>query len=670
MSPVTIVIRAFLKWWWLIVVSAALGVGVGYFVRTDQPDIYFAKSTVLVGQDPRFSTTSAGGGSNNTLLEAYAVFAERPSVLQPVIDELALNMDPESMAGSIELNPNRNASLLEIYYYDVEPERAALIANRIAIELVNQSLRSNTAQNVEFIRDQLLALENQISVLQADLNTLVAEEAGMTSAFALNQNRTERTQIENLINDLRDQYAQLNSGLTNLQGQVTLFEEALPNYWPIATNNALDLVFAGVAGVVLSILTIILITFFDDRLQWQETNFETVAGLRVLGPLGIIPRGKLPLYAQTMVGSIEVEALRQIRDKIFLVGDNRPQVLSFVSYDSGDGKTVTTANIAATFANSGLRTIVLDLDMRKGDLHEVFKLPNMIGVSDLLAAADPLEDILHEAILATEVEGLSVITAGRSTTDPSALLSRSRFPQLIYLLRQEYDTIVMDSVPTIAGTDSVFLAELSDGVVIVVSSRRTPMTGLKRTIANLSEAQNANIMGVVFNRVRLQITSKYSSPYYHPSTTLRKAQQLNQEFLQPASASPLNFRARVLVGRNGERLYSFAAAATRLGVRERTVKKWVSTGYMKSQRHYLRQYITESEIQGLIKRQTTHQPSTQQTLQPAPVAEQAIPQSALIEPATDLSRLPDQLREQRAALLNYVNQPGSSDYNNNQNSHE
>lgn len=669
--PISTILRALLKWWWLIVVSTALGVAVGYFVGSGQPEIYSAKATVLVGQDPRFSGANINTG-RNPLLEAYSVFAQRPSVLQPVIDELGLQVEPDTLAGFIELRPNEGASLLEIVFYDIEPERAALIANRIALELVRQSLRSNTAQNLEFIQEQLVNLENQINNLQADLDDLNAEAAGITSAFALSQNRAERTQIDTLISELRAQYAQLNSGLTNVQGQVSLFEEALPNYWPVASSSALELILAGAAGLVLSLFTVVLITFFDDRLQWQESNFETILGQRVLGPLGIIPNNKLPLYAQTMIGSIEVEALRQIRDKIFLTGDNRPQVITFVSYDSGDGKTITTSNIAATFANSGLRTIILDLDLRKGDLHEVFRLPNMVGISDLLAVADPLEEIIHEAILDTGIERLSVMTAGRSNADPSGLLSKSRFPQLIYLLRQQYDVVVMDSVPTIAGSDPVFLAEVSDGVVIVVSARRTTQTMLNRTLASLREAQNINILGVVFNRVRLQITSKYSSPYYHPSTTLRRAQQLNQEFLKPVQGTPLTLRARIITGRGGERLYSYRAAAIRLGVRERTVRKWTSTGYLKAKRHYLRYYISEDEINGLLKRlpvqQEAHQKTTVQ--QPIPMAEQfAEPISTTA--TSDLSRLPDQLREQRAALLNYVNQPAQNDHDSqNSNSHE
>jgi hypothetical protein len=102
------------------------------------------------------------------------------------------------------------------------------------------------------------------------------------------------------------------------------------------------------------------------------------------------------------------------------------------------------------------------------------------------------------------------------------------------------------------------------------------------------------------------------------------------------------------------------------------VRKWTSTGYLKAQRHYLRHYISESEIQGLLKRLPVQEGITpmmpQAEPQPVVLNEAPLPQMPTLP--TDLSRLPDQLREQRAAVLNYVNQPASNDADNANNSHE
>lgn len=662
-SVVSTILRALLKWWWLIVISIALGVGAGYFLRREQPDIYFAKATTLIGQDPRAAGgTGFSGQSNITLLEAYSIFARRASVLNPVIQDLNLGTTSDELATRLGLQVNPGAALLEISVFDTDPERAALIANRLAQELVNQSRTNNSGQNQEFIKAQLTDLENQIIQLQNRLDQLVLASAGLTSAFDINQNRLERDTIQGTIAELRRDYADLNTSMGSSQGLVQLFEVATPNYLPIAASSALDLVFAGLGGGVLAILTIVLITFFDDRLQWEESDQETIQGVKILGPLGIIPRHKLPLYVDTMPNSVDMQAVRQVRDKIILASDPRPRVVAFLSYDSGDGKTLTSANMALTFAKAGLRTVVLDLDLRRGDLHEIFRLPNVYGISDLVTAKEPLEDILQGAILDSGYENLALMTSGRSNADPAALLSRARFPQLIYLLKKQFDMIVMDSAPTIAGSDAIFLAEVSDGVVIVVSARRTTMTGLKRTVASLREAQDVNILGLVFNRVRLQVMSKYSNTYYQQVPGM-KSTRLSQELLNPRKGFSL--RAGVIQNKQGERFYSVSACALRLGVKEKTVREWCSTGYLKSQRSPLRRWIKESDIEDLLKR-LPHEVA----VAAPPIVEEPAPVAALQPVSTtgvstkELNRIPDQLREQREALLDFVKKPSQPDSEN------
>lgn len=650
-STISTLIRALLRWWWLIVVAVALGVGVGFFVRTEQPDIYASKATVLIGQDVREGNFS---GPNYSLTQAYSVLLRRATVLQPVIDDLALGITPEALNDMMDVSMNLQASLVEITIRDTQPERAALIANRIGQELVNQSRGASAGENQAFITAQLSDIERQITQLMQRDSVLQAEANNLTSAFELSQNLAEREQIRKAVQDLRTMYADLSQSTGNARGQVTLFEQAVPSFWPVASNSMLDLVIAGAAGGVLAIVTIILITFFDDRLQWSEEEGATVMGQPVLGPLGIVPANKLPLYMQTIPSSVEAEALRQLRSKIMLQTEGaHPRVVTITSYDSGDGKTLTTANLALAFAQSGLRTLVIDGDLRKGDLHELFQLPNVRGLSDLLASRQPLEQALPHYLLDTGHERLTLMTCGRDTADPAGLLSKTRFPQLVHLLTQEYDLVVMDSVPTIGGHDAVFLAEASDGVVVVVRTGRTTQNALKRTLANLNASPDIKIIGVVFNRVRLQVTSKYSSNYYYRSPAGVSAERLNRELVNPRRRG-LKLRANVVQDRSGERLYSVAAAAARLGVREKTVKTWIGNGYLKSRRGLLRTWVREHDIDALLSNLPV-----QEAPAPDPVTDGNGPQTGPAMP-NGTSHLPDQLREQRAALLDYVTRPPHS----------
>lgn len=647
-SVVIHLLRALLKWWWLIAVAVALGVGVGYLMRTEQVPLYYARSAVIVGG----SDGPVPVGIDNRELDGYRVLIRRTAMLQPVIDDLGLNISVGDLQGRLSVETTFNSAVIGIGITDTDPERAALIANRIVQELIAQTTDRATLLDLDFVNGQIDDIQGQITRLQTTYDELVESAAALDSAFDLNQNLIERDQIETTIQDLRELLLDLVANAP--QSAVQVFEAATPNYFPITSNGSLDLIIAGVGGGVLAVLTIVLFAFFDDRLQWEEGGQDTVNGVRILGPLGIIPRKRLPLYVDASPQSIETEALRQVRAKAALVaGGAQPRVLTITSYDSGEGKTLTTANMALEIARSGMRTLVVDGDMRRGDIHEIFRVPNMFGLSDLLVAQESLESMLPQALVDSGYDNLTLMTAGRSMADPAALLSRPRFARLIETLRTHFDAILLDAVPTLGGPDAAFLAEASDGVIIIVNARRTRLSSLQRTLQELQQAPDVNILGVVYNRVRLQVTSKYNNNYYRQTASLTP-DQLGAEMKRPGTG-PLALRANVILGPDGERLYSITACAARLGVKKQMIREWVKTGSLQAERRLLRTWVRESSIQLLLEQRRLH------NYQSAQSQAEATRQPVADSPANGTDQLPNQLREQREALLDFVQKPESSE---------
>ncbi len=648
-SPVTAVFRLLLKWWWLIALSVALGAGVGFFIRTQQPNIYFAKTTILFGQNLGSATTATGGSLTQLtdMITIYSGLVRRPTILEPVIDDLGLGVSVDTLNGIMAVNQVEDLPLLEIVVADTRPDRAADIANRVAQELINQSPTEQISQETEFKREQLRSLQSQIEELQNAYDANIANGANLTSAFAIAQNLQERAGILENLQGLRSLYAEMSAGLADQTNLMRIFEFADPETAPLVTSSIIGVVLAGAAGLLLSVATIVMIAYFDDRLLWQE-GMETIQGVRVLGPLGVVPRSKLPLYVVTMPDAIESEVLRQLRAKLVLAaGGDVPKMVTVTSYDSGDGKTITSSNLALVFAHAGLRTLLVDGDIRKGDLHELFRLPNVMGLSDILASREEIGVLASRALLDSGYDHLTILTSGRSNADPAALLSSTRFTRLITRLKTQFDVIVMDSVPTIGGPDSAFMAEISDGVLIIVDSRRTTEKALKRTLQALQQARRANIFGVAFNRVHLQATASHNQPYYRRTLSL-SPERLNRELVS-ASKRRFGLNRHIITDKQGERMYSLKACAIHLGITVETVQNWVKTGYLNTVRVGRRRWVRESEIQLLLERLPRNPVSLDGQ-------DDHLPEVNGLKASPEPS-LPALLRDQRDALLDYMRDP-------------
>lgn len=647
-----------MKWWWLVLISVALGGGVGYFIRSKQPDVYYTTASIWFGNNLQ-SPTDQGNLSLpevQDLITIYGALARQSNILQPVIDKLNLGMSVDALNNVISIQSVEQLPILNVIVGDTDAVRAADISNAIAQEIIDNSRSSADTEEAKFKREQLRKIQAQITQLQTDYDNLLAKSDTLTSALDIEQNNAQLASISATLKDTQGLYATMSLGVGDQSGSLRMFTFADAVSAIKVTNSFLNVILSGVAGLLLSLATIVLIAFFDDRLQWSEGMGE-IMGVKVLGPLGIIPGDKLPLYAVNMPTAVETEMLRQLRAKIVLAaGGTLPKVVSITSYDSGDGKTITASNLAVAWAQSGTRTLLVDGDMRKGNLHEIFRLPNIMGLSDILAGRDEVPVLVSRALLESGYENLTILSAGRSTADPASLLSKPRFAAMMSVLKSQFDIIVMDSVPTIGGPDSAFIGEASSGVVIVVHAQRTTHKSFQRTLQTLGQGQNVTIYGVTFNRIALQVTSTYSQPYYRRTLAI-SPEKLNRELLNAGKRGGIfNFNRHIIVDRkSGSRLYSLAASAVQLGVNETTLKDWIKSGYLKAERRGRRQWIQENVMTNMVESLPRHslisvaepQPIIQESRAPLPDDSTAKANSKRVS----TGKIPDKLRGQRDALL-------------------
>lgn len=205
------------------------------------------------------------------------------------------------------------------------------------------------------------------------------------------------------------------------------------------------------------------------------------------------------------------ERYRTIRTNIQFASsaDRRINTLVTTSSGPGEGKSMTSANLAVVFANSGQRVLLVDADMRKPTVHKTFLLDNRMGLSNVLST----EMDFHEAVQRSVVPNLSVMPSGPKAPNPSELLGSARTDQLIQELRNNFDFIIFDMPPVVAVTDAQIMASKADGTLLVVRENVTRKDSLQKARELLARV-NANVLGAVFNGS----TDESDQGYYYYGT--------------------------------------------------------------------------------------------------------------------------------------------------------
>ena len=189
------------------------------------------------------------------------------------------------------------------------------------------------------------------------------------------------------------------------------------------------------------------------------------------------------------------EQYRTVRTNLqFSSVDQDLQTMLLTSAGPGEGKSMTSANLAVVYAQQGKKVLLIDADLRKPTIHYTFRLDNLRGLSNALVGNMSLQEIVSPS----DVGNLDLISCGPIPPNPSELLGSKRMKELVREARQAYDIIIFDTPPVLAVTDAQILANLCDGVVLVVRSKKTEFDAADKAIELLQSA-NAKILGTILN---------------------------------------------------------------------------------------------------------------------------------------------------------------------------
>lgn len=499
------------KWLPLLVVSVVLAGGVAYLLANIQPRVYEAKATIIVGQ----SLTGVNPDYNQLLVSqrlsaTYATIATTEPILTKVIQKLGLPITLKRLQPDVVASASQDTAVLSITARSGDPNTAAAIANAVATELIAASPAVEGQTTVlRSIDDDIAAIREDIKATRAQIDSL-----GATIDRKPAQETLFQTYQDRLVS-LRSTYATLLAFSSNNGANIlTVIQPAIPPDAAVGPRPLLSALLAAMIVFLVVSAIAFIAEYLDDAVKDPE-QVDEVLGLPTLGAVERMPGGEdrqamYRLAALLYPRSWVAETYRILRTNLeFASVDKRMRTVLVASAVPSEGKTVTAANLAVVMAQSGRHVLLIDADLRKPGVHQIFNLPDSHGLTDLLRspALEPAA-LIHR----TEQEHLEVLIAGPVPPNPAEILGSQRMKALVATLAENYDLLIFDSPPLEVFTDAAVLSSYLDGTILVVEARRGRRVKLRNAREALAKA-NANVMGVVINGLAPKAHADYGRYY-------------------------------------------------------------------------------------------------------------------------------------------------------------
>jgi len=487
--------------WIMFAILPAILVGLLEYARVAQQPKQYSATAILYVQHPVGSAADPSGNdvaSVEAIMPTYAAMIESPVILGAAGQRMVKRFPGHGIGGvSVSSgNPAGTAStqLMDITVTASDPNLAAAGANvvaRVFIDTITRIQKSRFAGNARSLQAQITQEQGDIQYLE---QRIASYQGPATSLASLKASlKADQSILLTLVTSLQ-QYNLDKS--TALQG-VRIWSYAYPSNAPVGPFPLRSAIVYAFVGLLICASGIYLYDYVDDVLRTpEEVSQITEASIigtvqrfdvRRLGMLVTVEEPRSPLS----------EAYRIIRTNIqFTNPQKRPRTILITSPQRGEGKSTTAANLSRVLAEGGQSVTLVDCDLRRPDLQNVFGLSQeRPGLSMLLASRD-LDGPLAEQ---TDLPNLSVLWSGPVPSNPADLLGSARMRELVARLHDRADIVLLDSPPVLPVTDASILATVADSVVLVVDPRMSKRREVKKA-REMIDTVGGKVLGVVINR--------------------------------------------------------------------------------------------------------------------------------------------------------------------------
>jgi succinoglycan biosynthesis transport protein ExoP len=428
-------VRVLRAHWALIVLGVLVCTGAAAVLAWTRTPIYEAQTQLFVSTSDAptdLSQAYQGGLFAQQRVQSYAKIVSSPPVAQAVIKQLGLTRGVQDIQEEIRASVPVDSVLIDVAVRDESPRMAKVIADAVG------------TQFAEFV------------------NTLEKPRQGRDSPVKVSITRPAR----------------------------------LPND-PVSPQKPLYLALGVLAGLVLGVGGAVLREVLDKRIRTDD-DATTIAGAPVLGRITEDRNAdNRPLIVARDPLSVGAEAYRQLRTNLRVLSVNHG-LRSFVvsSAVASEGKTLVASNLGVAFAQDGHRVLLVDADLRRPRIAEVFGLDSGVGLTSVFTDSQPVESMLRRP----DALPLDILTSGPRVASPSELLGSHRFANVFHTLEDRYDLVILDSPALLPVTDAAILAQMASGLILVARAASTRRDQLEIATESL-RAVDKHVLGVVLTRV-------------------------------------------------------------------------------------------------------------------------------------------------------------------------